>query len=1295
MGTYRKRFNEKARAGQMAKLKELKRVRNKQFLRHLDDGSEEAKDEKKQVEDTNSVLLKPMTEEEKEIKKRKLEELFTPKESKVSRTKKKRLEKFIEHQLKREEKKELIGKLQDYKIDTSLLTSSKKLGQGRQTKKERFAEALELEKQGRASELTKDILYEEHDVKEWEGIEGEPKKRTPDYTYSDSDQDLSDNNNESGISNDDDEANDEEDFESKFVNTASSFIDRRPASTGGMGGGFGFGFANVTKVKPLKQTSKKKYNWKQKVAMEEMKRKNVEDMDDFDTSSETDGTDFDSEDNDADQSMEGDHSEHNNEDREDESSDKEVSSEQEHSGDSSSEISDLTDGIENTEKKNVAEEFKSWANNEIRRLEGRDVDVEMPSLSFKVEPTFRPEDMDDGLKQTHIPIDEGLKRKAFFVNVERKPEIMAQRLNLPVVAEEHTIMEAIHHNDVVIICGETGSGKTTQVPQFLYESGYGSPDSTEHGGMIGITQPRRVAAVSMAERVSNELGNHGDKVAYQIRFDSTSKEDTRVKFMTDGVLLRELMEDFLLSKYSAIIIDEAHERNINTDILIGMLSRCVKLRAKKNNEDPKRYNKLKLVIMSATLRVSDFSENSSLFSSPPPILKIEARQFPVSVHFNRKTAFNYADEAFRKTCKIHQRLPPGAILIFMTGQNEITAMVKKLRKRFPFKTKNKSLALEFEATKVKVDPRTAAMEEEDIDLTVHDKDEKRFLEDIEYENENENVTDDNSDDEEGFDEELTDDQTPDDPLYVLPLYSLLPTKEQMKVFESPPKGSRMCIVATNVAETSLTIPGVRYVVDCGRVKERKYNNSNGVQSFEVGWVSKASADQRSGRAGRTGPGHCYRLYSSAVFDRDFEQFSKPEILRMPVESVVLQMKSMAIHNIVNFPFPTPPDKESLKKAIELLQYLGALDDKEKVTEDGKKMSLFPLSPRFSKMLLVSNEHGCMPYIVSIISALSVGDPFLTEQELGIQQAQVVKRDDGNESAQLEFIDSQEVERVKNLRNKFYKSRVKFSKLDKYSDVFKLLSVTCAWNYVPNKQRDDFVRSNFLRRKVMDEIEKLRRQLTYIVKSNTSKESIAINITNEDLRTDLPSEIQLKMLKQMICVGFIDKVAIRADALYPEEAKITNRTVINKIPYLPVMGKLANDVNDSFVYIHPSSMINNIGELPPKFIVYNTLNLSANNVTRLVPLCDIKSTPLANVARKGMLLSYSKPITGQGLKVINIAPTERYCYVVPRFGSQKDSDLQVGWDLNPIPVHQVKQNGVWTVDKFITNKNYKNAEHQRK
>ncbi|EGF82706.1 hypothetical protein BATDEDRAFT_15818, partial [Batrachochytrium dendrobatidis JAM81] len=492
--------------------------------------------------------------------------------------------------------------------------------------------------------------------------------------------------------------------------------------------------------------------------------------------------------------------------------------------------------------------------------------------------------------------------KAIFVPVDRSEEIQLARLSLPVTGEEQLIMETILANDITILCGETGSGKTTQVPQFLYEAGFGDKSHPLYPGMIGITQPRRVAAVSMANRVAFEMNLHKGEVAYQIRYDrGLTGKNTRIKFMTDGVLLRELRSDILLSDYSCIVIDEAHERTVGTDVLIGWLTRVVRLR---NSGKIQNIKPLRVVIMSATLRVQDFTDNKALFpdGNPPPVIKVEGRQHKVVVHYNKITPeIDYVSEAFKKVSKIHKKLPPGAILVFVTGQQEVQD--------------------ESEADKAFVPS---------VDLA---------------------------------------------PVHVLPLYSMLPTKAQLQIFDPPPEGARLIVVATNVAETSITIPGVKYVVDCGKVKERQYDAYTGVQTFQVSWTSKASADQRAGRAGRMGAGHCYRLFSSAVYNNYFEKFATPEIMRVPIEDVVMQMKAMGINQISNFPFPSPPNCDNLNSAERLLKYLGALDLSAAITSIGRLMSKFPVSPRFAKMLVVAAKQSqpVLPYIVAVISGLSVGD----------------------------------------------------------------------------------------------------------------------------------------------------------------------------------------------------------------------------------------------------------------------------------------------------------------------------------
>lgn len=281
-------------------------------------------------------------------------------------------------------------------------------------------------------------------------------------------------------------------------------------------------------------------------------------------------------------------------------------------------------------------------------------------------------------------------KPAFYVPVHRSKKISVARMSLPVVGEEQLIMETIMENDVTVLCSETGSGKTTQLPQFLYEAGFGHPDHSTFSGVIGITQPRRVAAVSMAARVSHEMNLYNGEVSYQIRYDKGQvNSKTRIKFMTDGILLRELSQGghvtsnsagLLLADYSCIIIDEAHERTVGTDILLGWLTRVVKLR---NSGRIDGVKPLKLVIMSATLRVEDFTENKSLFpQAPPPVINIPGRQHKVVVHYNRHTNTDYVNEAFKKAVKIHSRLPQGGILIFVTGQHEVQMLVRKLRNSF-------------------------------------------------------------------------------------------------------------------------------------------------------------------------------------------------------------------------------------------------------------------------------------------------------------------------------------------------------------------------------------------------------------------------------------------------------------------------------------------------------------------------------------------------------------------------------------------------------------------------------------
>ncbi|XP_010140557.1 PREDICTED: probable ATP-dependent RNA helicase DHX37, partial [Buceros rhinoceros silvestris] len=753
--------------------------------------------------------------------------------------------------------------------------------------------------------------------------------------------------------------------------------------------------------------------------------------------------------------------------------------------------------------------------------------------------------------------DKAPRKPAVFVPVERSPEIQEARLKLPILAEEQVIMEAISENPIVIICGETGSGKTTQVPQFLYEAGYASSN-----GAIGITEPRRVAAVSMSQRVAEEMSMSHRVVSYQIRYEGNVSDETQIKFMTDGVLLKEIQKDFLLSKYKVIIIDEAHERSMYTDILIGLLSRIVPLREKKGQP-------LKLVIMSATLRVEDFTDNKRLFSVTPPVIQVDARQFPVTVHFNKKTPLDdYSGECFRKVCKIHRMLPSGGILVFLTGQAEVHSLCRRLRKAFPFhKTTaggddNKEESAEEIRKFKKSRKRKKVMTLPKIDLDNYSV--------VPVDEDDEDGDAESDDDIAGSDIDLDlgdgdseEDEKPDSslPLYVLPLYSLLAPEKQAKVFTAPPPGTRLCVVATNVAETSLTIPGIKYVVDSGKVKKRFYDKITGVSSFRVTWISQASANQRAGRAGRTEPGHCYRLYSSAVF-MDFEKFSAPEITRRPVEDLILQMKALNIEKVINFPFPTPPPTEALAAAEELLIALGALKEppvmgrlKQQLAAKlscpisplGRIMATFPVAPRYAKMLALSRQHDCLPYTITIVSAMTVRELF--------------------EEFDRPAVSEEETAKLKGWKGRLLQMQRIWAgqgPMQKLGDLMVMLGAVGACEYAGCTRK--FCEENGLRYKAMLEIRRLRGQLTTAVNSVCADAGLYV-----DPKMKPPTEAQATYLRQIVLAGLGDHVArrIQAEELLDDKWKNAYKTALLDDP----------------VFIHPSSVL--FKQLP-EFVVYQEI-----------------------------------------------------------------------------------------------------------
>ncbi|XP_055689962.1 ATP-dependent RNA helicase DHX8 [Lutzomyia longipalpis] len=461
--------------------------------------------------------------------------------------------------------------------------------------------------------------------------------------------------------------------------------------------------------------------------------------------------------------------------------------------------------------------------------------------------------------------------------------LIEQRQSLPIFKLREDLIKAVNDNQILIVIGETGSGKTTQITQYLCESGFSAR------GKIGCTQPRRVAAMSVAKRVAEEFGcRMGQEVGYTIRFEDCTSPETIIKYMTDGMLLRECLMDLDLKSYSVIMLDEAHERTIHTDVLFGLLKQAVQKRPE-----------LKLIVTSATLDAVKFSQ----YFFEAPIFTIPGRTFAVEVLYTKEPETDYLDASLITVMQIHLREPPGDILLFLTGQEEIDTACEILYERM------KSLG-------------------------------------------------------------------PDVPeLIILPVYSALPSEMQTRIFEPAPAGSRKVVIATNIAETSLTIDGIYYVVDPGFVKQKVYNSKTGMDSLVVMPISQAAAKQRAGRAGRTGPGKCYRLYTERAYRDEMLPTPVPEIQRTNLATTVLQLKTMGINDLLHFDFMDAPPVESLVMALEQLHSLSALDDEGLLTRLGRRMAEFPLEPNLSKMLIMSVALNCSDEVLTIVSMLSVQNVF--------------------------------------------------------------------------------------------------------------------------------------------------------------------------------------------------------------------------------------------------------------------------------------------------------------------------------
>jgi pre-mRNA-splicing factor ATP-dependent RNA helicase DHX15/PRP43 len=473
-------------------------------------------------------------------------------------------------------------------------------------------------------------------------------------------------------------------------------------------------------------------------------------------------------------------------------------------------------------------------------------------------------------------------------------QILQGRRDLPVHKQRQEFLDKYHSTQILVFVGETGSGKTTQIPQYVVY------DELPHltGKLIACTQPRRVAAMSVAQRVADEMDvTLGEEVGYSIRFEDMTGPKTMLKYMTDGMLLREAMHDHEMSRYSCIILDEAHERTLATDILMALLKQI-----------SIRRPDLKIIIMSATLDAQKFQK----YFNDAPLLAVPGRTHPVEIFYTPEPERDYVEAAIRTVLQIHASEPEGDVLLFLTGEDEIEDACRKI-------------SLEADELMREVDAG---------------------------------------------------------PLAVYPLYGTLPPHQQQRIFDKAPppirKGGRpgrKVIVSTNIAETSLTIDGIVYVVDPGFSKQKIYNPRIRVESLLVSPISKASAQQRAGRAGRTKPGKCFRLYTEKAFKKELIEQTYPEILRSNLANTVLELKKLGVEDLVHFDLMDPPAPETMMRALEELNYLACLDDDGELTTLGSMASAFPLDPALAVMLISSPEFYCSNEILSITSLLSVPQIF--------------------------------------------------------------------------------------------------------------------------------------------------------------------------------------------------------------------------------------------------------------------------------------------------------------------------------
>ena len=773
---------------------------------------------------------------------------------------------------------------------------------------------------------------------------------------------------------------------------------------------------------------------------------------------------------------------------------------------------------------------------------------------------------------------------------------------MPVYKYKSEICQTVTNNEVTLVVAETGSGKSTQIPSFLHEGGCLKQNrsmirktqvkrKSPYGKSICVTQPRRVAAITVAKRVAEEMASvPGGLVGHRVRFDDTTDlagpNTSRVIYATDGMLLREAQSDPLLKRYGIVVLDEAHERSLQTDVLFGVVKRAMDARmgrynnsamdqqVDENDKDNRIRNALgkvaaqlelpplKVVVMSATLEVETFQQ---FFQNvPTEMVKVPGRLFPVTTLYTKGAQEDYIDAALSAALQIHRDGEEGGVLIFLPGQEEIEDLAALLRKHLD--------------------------EEADLARTLTSGENESGGDDEDDKGDDKKPPVDIVQSLKGMGTNLNSGQNAIvNGVLVCVLYAALPPEAQMFAFQPRPDGcSRKIILSTNIAETSVTLEGIRYVIDTGKQKVREFSGSTGMESLTVANVSKAQAAQRSGRAGRMAEGFCFRLYPEVAFD-GLAETSPPEILRVNLAHVVLQLKGMGVHDPRTFDFLTPPQKGTLMKAFNTLFALGAINEKMDITEHGKKLAKLPLDPIFGHLLLQSPAYGCTSEMLTAVSMLSAENVFY--------------RPGGGDEAVSGTVAAKAIA-----------AHRRFASYE--GDLPTLLSVYESWRreavYVPSSSggkkaqkrllaaaqqkgsagkllHGDWCSRNFISGRALVRAYDVRRQLSEICAREVKKNGLGL-----DVKASCGDDRELFL--KCVCAGLFLQAASRIKASVDVDEKSSKRSADRSGSLYSSRGRYKTMVGSEEVSIHPTSVM--FGRNPaPKCVVYTELLVTKKTYIR--------------------------------------------------------------------------------------------------